>query len=140
VKVVLDTNVFISALLTPLGRNRKLIEHWQNGSFALLTSEAQIDELKRTLNREQLRLSIRPHRIGALVNLLRVKATIVVPGQVPSLSPDPDDNAILAIALAGKADILASLNMKDIVELGKLGGTRLVHAAELLALLEGATP
>lgn len=134
-KVVLDTNVFVSALLTPLGRNRAIIKHWQNGTFSLLTSEFQIDELKRTLNRDMFRSRVAPHRVGSLINLLRVKATIVTPAQTPSISSDPDDNYILAIALTGNADYLASLDMSDVVRLKKVGGTRILHASQLITIL-----
>jgi predicted nucleic acid-binding protein len=55
--------------------------------------------------------------------------------EVPEISPDVDDNYILAIATAGKADYLASTDRKHVLILGRLGGTRIVQPGRLLKKL-----
>ncbi len=67
-----------------------------------------------------------------MVNTLKARAELVQPRAVLDISPDPDDNLILAIALEGNADFLASLDLHDVVKLNKVGKTRILHARDLL--------
>jgi uncharacterized protein len=135
VRVVLDTNVSIAALIKPGSSNDLLVRHWLRGTFTLLTSTAQIEELRRVSRQERHVGMIRRKDAGKLVNRLRSRAEIVEVRRPPTLSPDPDDNAILAIALEGRADYLASLNMDHVVKLEKVGKTRILHARDLLERL-----
>jgi predicted nucleic acid-binding protein len=48
-RVVLDTNVFISALLAPQAEKGQILNHWMNGSFALLHSDTQVFEIRRVV-------------------------------------------------------------------------------------------
>jgi len=137
VRVVLDTGVFIAALIRPGSSNYRILRYWRGGKFTLLTSEAQINELRRVSKRKHQAGVIERARAGSLVNLLREEAVILSPRSLPDLSPDPDDNLILAIAVEGDADYLASLDLGDVVALQKVGATRILHARDLLELLGG---
>ena len=130
-RVVLDTNVFIAALIKPGSSNDLLVQHWLGGSYTLLTSAA-LEELRRVSKEKRFAYVIRRGAAGKLVNRLHRFAEAIKPENVPDISPDPDDNLILAIAQAGKADYLASLDMRHVLALKKLGKTRIVHARELL--------
>jgi predicted nucleic acid-binding protein len=66
---------------------------------------------------------------------MRREASILNPRTIPDASPDPDDNLILAIAVAGRADYLASLDKSHVLILEKLGRTRIVRPGELLKKL-----
>lgn len=134
-RVVLDTNIFIAALIAPGGSNYRLVEHWRRGNYTLLTSEAQISELRRVSKEKLYKGLIRGSQAGTLVKLIRRRALMLNPGPVSNLSPDPDDNLIVAIAIEGEADYLASLNMQHVVKLEKVGKTKVLHAKELLKLL-----
>jgi uncharacterized protein len=135
VKVVLDTNLLIGALISRTSLGYALYRHWRTGRLTLLTSEAQLAELRRVTREAKLRVVVPGHQVGALINLMRRQAIIVTPRSIPKLSPDPDDDVILAIALEGKADYLASLNMDHVVKLEKVGKTRILHARDLLERL-----
>ena len=50
-RVVLDTNILVSALLVQLGRPAAIYRAWQEGHFMLLTCAEQLDELKATLHK-----------------------------------------------------------------------------------------
>lgn len=54
-RMVLDTNVLVSALITPGGLPDKLLQHWEADDFTLVTSSAQLDELLRVLAYDKLR-------------------------------------------------------------------------------------
>lgn len=135
-KVVLDTNLLIGALISKASLGYALYRHWQAKRFTLLTSESQLAELRRVSRKAKLRDLILRHQAGAMVNLLRRQAVIVTPREIPELSPDPDDNLIIAIATEGKADYLASLDLDDVVKLRKVGKTHILHARDLLEWLE----
>ena len=53
-----------------------------------------------------------------------------------NISPDPDDNAILATAIAGKADYLVSGDKGDLLGLGEIEGIPIVTARMALRLIE----
>ena len=134
-KIVLDTNVFIATLIAPHSSTAQLYWLWREGSYTLLTSQAQLDELRRVSRKPKLKGVIRPHQAGAMVNTLKARAIVLEPNEIPDVSPDPDDNFIIAIASHGQADYLISLNMRDVVKLGKVGTTRILHARDFLQRL-----
>ncbi len=135
-KVVLDTNIFIATLIKPDSTTARLYWLWREGRYTLLTSQDQLNELRNVSRRPKFKGVIRPHQVGSMVNALKTRATVLEPKDVPDVSPDPDDNKIIAIALHGRADYLASLNMHDVVKLGKVGNTRILHPRDLLKRLE----
>lgn len=69
--VVLDSNIFISALISPRGCPAKIYEAWENKHFAIVTCEEQIDELRRASRYPRIQQVIWPHLFGALLNRLR---------------------------------------------------------------------
>ena len=119
-RVVFGTNVFIAALIKPGSSNDLLVQRWLGGSYTLLTSAA-LEELRRVSKERRFAYVIRRGATGKLVNRLHRFAETIKPENVPDISPDPDENLILAIAQAGKADYLASLDMRHVLALKKLG-------------------
>ncbi|MGL4610744.1 MAG: putative toxin-antitoxin system toxin component, PIN family [Trueperaceae bacterium] len=136
-KVVFDTNVFVSALLTPGGVSEQLLLYWREGRFTLFSSVTQLSELRRVSRYPKLKECLRTAQIGSLVNLLKDDAMLLRPKEIPDVSSDPDDNLILVIALEAKVDFLVSLNMKDVVALRKLRGVKIVQPAQLLTQFDG---
>ena len=70
-RVVLDTNVLISALLVELSPPAQLITHWRQGRFTLLTAALQLDELIRVTRYPKIRTRLKPALAGRLINDLR---------------------------------------------------------------------
>jgi len=60
-RVVLDTNILVSALLVQLGQPAAIYRAWQEGHFTLLTCAEQLDELKATLHKPAIAARIKPH-------------------------------------------------------------------------------
>lgn len=134
--LVLDTSVLVSTLITKDTPPDRLYQAWLQGRFDLVTSEVQLAEFARVLQYERLQKYIRI-RTGAaeMLNLLREEAQIV--GDLPevAVSPDPDDNAIIATALAGRADWLISGDKKDLLSLGEVEGVTILTVREALTRL-----
>jgi len=99
VLVVLDTNVLVSALLSPASASASLVTLWQRGRFALLSTPEQIDELNRVTRYPKIRQRLNTALAGRLINDIRNLATLVMPPLPEVLvSPDPYDNYLLAMA------------------------------------------
>ena len=107
-RVVLDTNILVSALIAPAGNPATIYNAWEQGKFSLLTCTEHLEELRATLQKPRVADLIKPYKAGRLVNQIKKLAEDV--GQLPHLtrSPDPGDNFLLALAEAGKADFLVT--------------------------------
>jgi putative PIN family toxin of toxin-antitoxin system len=133
-RVVLDTNVLVSALLVETSLPAKLIVHWRQGRFILLTAEPQLDELRRVTRYPKLRERLKPALAGRLVNELREVAQLVQSLPVVEASPDPYDNYLLSIAAGGQADVLVTGDKPDLLALGRYDRTQIVTVREFMSL------
>ena len=136
-RVVLDTNVLMSAFISPTGTTARVRKLWLGGEFELVTSERQIEEFKRVSRYEHLQPRLKQGEIGAFVNNLRKSA--LMPERLPNvdLSPDPDDNHILAAALAGEAQYLVTGDKPDLLALGRVQGVRVLAVREFVDIMGG---
>ena len=134
-KVVLDTNILVAALISNKGVPRKIYRAWLDGRYTLVTSSWQIEEFRRVSRYERMRPYIVPSEVGDVVNGLRARATVV--GKLPKLelSPDPDDNFVLATAIRGEAAYLVTGDRKDLLVLEKLPGLRIIKARGFFEVL-----
>jgi uncharacterized protein len=136
-KVIFDTNIYISTLIKPSGAAAKAYALWSKEKrFSLLTSETQLDKFKRVSRYPELKALISRQRAGAMVNKLKLRATLITEHQPVMFARDPDDNFLLAIALAAKADYLVSLDKNHVLPLAKVGETPIVSLNEFLALFD----
>lgn len=135
-RIVLDTNVLVSALLSPNGPPARLLAAVKDGDVTLITSEEQLQELHRVLYR--LNAQVRPDEAESLVDGLR--AVGVIATDLPDVddSPDPDDNQILATAIAGGADVIVSGDKKHMLSVGRVSAVPIVTARDALNWLPGS--
>jgi len=132
-RVVLDTNILISALMVQAGNSAAIYRAWQEGYFTLLTCAEHLDELRATLRKPAVAERIKPYKAGGLVNELKGLAEIV--GSLPRVkrSPDPTDDFLLALSEAGKADYLVTGD-KGLLSLGRHKTTRIISPRGFAAL------
>jgi uncharacterized protein len=74
--------------------------------------------------------------VGTLVNALRSKALVVEDLPNLDVSPDPDDNPIIATAIAGEAQYLVSRDKRDVLDLQAVAGVRILTIREFVELFE----
>jgi putative PIN family toxin of toxin-antitoxin system len=134
-RVILDTNVLLSALMTTATPPDLLYEAWTAGRFTLLISDQQLDELREVTRRPTVQERITNAEAGRMVNDLRILAERVHPLPQIDASPDPLDNFLLAMAKAGQADLLVTGDKRGLLQLERFGGTRIVTARQALGLL-----
>jgi putative PIN family toxin of toxin-antitoxin system len=132
VRFVIDTNLLVSGVIST-GLPRQLLDAARAGEFELCTSEVLLAELLDVLGRGKFanRLNQAGLTPQAIVDELRKLAVVVAPTTVPRVVPtDPDDDHVLAAALAGAADLIASGDRRDLLPLGSYAGISIVTARE----------
>ena len=78
-RVVLDTNIIVSALIAPAGKPAAIMDAWLDGKFTLLTCAAHVDELRATLQKPRVAELVKPHKAGRLVNQVKKLAEDIDP-------------------------------------------------------------
>ncbi len=136
-RLILDTNILISALITIGGLANRLWEAWRITRFTLITSDEQFEEFKRVTRYPRLQAHIRPADAGTMLNELRDRAMVLSDLPNVTVSGDPDDNFLLAMADVSQADFLVTNDRKGLLSLKQYGRTRIVTLREILTLLEG---
>ena len=134
-RVVLDTGILIAALITTDTPPALIYQAWRKKRFELITSEWQLDEFRRVTRYSKLRRFLKPAEAGHLVNSLRRQAFVLETLPMVNLSPDPDDNPLLAMAKAGEAQYLITGDKKDLHALGTIDGTHIVTARQFVEAL-----
>lgn len=135
-RVLLDTNILVSALLVQTGHPAAVYRAWEDGEFTLLTCAEQLDELRTTLRKPRIAERIKPYQGGRLVNEIKEFAEKV--GALPRVrrSPDPTDDFLLALSEAGRADYLVTGDKSGLLALSRHHATRIISVrvfAEILA-------
>lgn len=133
---VVDTNVFISGLLSPLGPPRKVLERFRNGSFTLAISPVLLGELVEVATRPMLRRQIPLHALQELIDGVRDHARVIHPRTVlHGVTVDPDDDQLFACALAAGASVIVSGD-PDVLAVGAaISGVETLAPAAFLARL-----
>lgn len=132
IRVVLDTNVVVSALISPFGNESLIIHAVQIGRVVPCYSRAIADEYAGVLARPKFNFP--PDVIHGLLSLFTSTGQLVVPRRKKRLSPDPKDDDFIACAITANADFLVTGNKRHFPA-GSYGSTRVVSARELMEFL-----
>lgn len=132
-RIVVDTNTVVSGLLWQ-GPPRRLIDLARESAFVLCTSLELLAELKDVIHRPKFaqRLQDVGHSAAEAVQRYRSLAVLVdAPPLLHPVSRDPDDDIVLATAVAAEAALIASGD-RDLLDLGAFRGIRILNAADAL--------
>jgi putative PIN family toxin of toxin-antitoxin system len=136
IKAVLDTNVFLRALINPHSRCGRLLDEFAK-DYELVLSPPIVHEVLEVLHRPRLRAKfprIAQLDIARIISLFE-QAQVVEPQDVPSVSRDLQDDKFLACARSAGAEYLVTED-KDPLVLEAYEGTQICQPAEFIALLE----
>ncbi len=114
-RVILDTNILVSGLISEHGTPAQLLNAWADKAFVLVTSSAQIAELHAVTHRPTVRPLITPSHAGRFINDLQRFAVVLDRLPVVDRSPDPNDDFLLAMAEVGAADYLVTGDKRDVL-------------------------
>ncbi|MBI2332562.1 MAG: putative toxin-antitoxin system toxin component, PIN family [Chloroflexi bacterium] len=135
-RVAIDTNVLISAIIKPQNRMGLVIVHLRKGDYVLLYSEELLDELTEVLARPKLRkYGMNPEMVSAFIDIILAKGESVDLLTVLDVCRDPDDNLLLSLAVDGEADYVVSGD-KDLLDLVQIEDIPIIAPAEFLAKFE----
>ena len=136
--IVLDTNVLISALLSPQGVPSKIMDRWEAEDFDVAVSSSLLGELEHALNypRIQERFQEPPEKFNLFLKGLKMVSIHVRPDfRLDVIEDDPDDNRILECALTANASYIISGD-DHLLSLERYRGIEILPPAGFLALLE----
>ncbi len=128
-RVILDTNILVSALILQTTPPALIYRKWLTGSFQLLTSLQQIEELKRTFAKPKIVPAlVLKSEAGKMMNHLRSSTEFIDSLPIVKRSPDPNDDFLLAMVEAGNADFLITGDKSGLLSLVRHGGCRIISA------------
>jgi len=143
IKVVIDTNIWVSALLNPSGYPARLRKSFEEGVFKVVVSEPILEELADVLNRPRIRekYDVTPEDIEEILTLIEERSEHVLLSGNIGICRDKDDNLVIETAIKGKAEYLVSRD--DDVKLDKevsnflsKYGVSVTSVAKFLKLIE----
>lgn len=128
-KVVFDTNIFVSALVFPGGNGERALLRVIEGEDELISSRVLVGELLEVLARKFARDREELARVAVFVDGI---AEIIEPEMRIEALEDEPDNRVLECAVAGKADVIVTGD-KRMLELGSYGDIRILSLAEYVS-------
>mgnify|MGYP005854177327 CR=1 FL=1 len=134
-KVVLDTNVLVSALIKT-GKPRELFLKIIEARIQLILSRSLLKEFSEVVDDPRIRKYVNRDDIIAFLKILgTVAKTVQVTSRFKVVKEDPDDDIVLRTAFDGKADYIVSGD-NHLLSTGTFRGIRIVTIAEMLTLLK----
>lgn len=132
-RVVVDTNVLVSALLHR-GPTAQLLEAWQRGRITLVVSREVVQEYLRVLAYPKFQLTTEEVRFLIERHVIPYAHTVAVREVASVIAEDPSDDVFLACAVAGRARYLVSGD-HHLVALKTYRGVTIVTPAALRSAL-----
>ena len=118
-RIVLDTNVLVSALLTPFGPPAEVLRLVTTGIVQVCHDARILGEYRQVLLRPAF--PFRPLQVESLLDQLESDGESITAPALSDRLPDPDDEAFLEVALAGAARHLVTGNLRHYPERSRQG-------------------
>jgi putative PIN family toxin of toxin-antitoxin system len=137
-KIVLDSNILVSALINLHGSPAQIIDYVFQNRIRLFISPSIVEELERVLSYQKL---MKRHGLGReklkefISDLLSIMLLIQGKETIKVIMEDPSDNKYLSYALNTKADFIISGDV-HLLKLGEYRGIQIVTAAQFLEIME----
>ena len=134
-RVVLDTNVFISAFVSSKGAPAQIFDLWREGKLELVSSREAIDEIQRVLTYSRIRGRLRysDEQVQQFLSLLwEYAVSIEILSVAAVVAADPDDDKFLALALASQAQYVVTGD-RHLLDVGVYQSVPIVTPAVFLA-------
>jgi uncharacterized protein len=133
-RIVIDTNDFISALIGKIHR-QKLSKVLNIPEIEIYADQNLITEIREVALREKFRKYISVDDIDIFIEVLSIRLTFIESTSQVFESPDPDDNYLLALAKDSKAEYLITGDKKDLLDLSPFNGIKIIRLQQFLDIL-----
>jgi putative PIN family toxin of toxin-antitoxin system len=133
VRVVLDTNVLISALLFK-GELAGIVDLWKEGKIVPIVSRETFCEFRTVLEYPKFRLSKDDIKSIIEEEVLPFFEVVETVAEVSRVCKDPDDDKFIACALSASADLVVSGD-KDLCDVARYRRIKIVRASDLLRMM-----
>ena len=134
-RIVLNTNQHISAIIRPNGHPAQIVELWRIGLIELAISPFILKEFEAVVHRPRIqeKNNLSDADIAEYLKVLRTSA-VLVPGAITvnAVPDDPDDNIIIACAIEAEVDMIISGD-QHLLSLGSYQGIPIVKAVDFLS-------
>ncbi len=137
-RIILDANALISALIFKQGAPARILEAWESARFDIVISAPILDELSRVLRypRIQQRYNLPEKYVKQFLDLIASQAIVVNPSdKIKIIEVDPADNRYLECAVEGRAAYIVTGD-SHLLDLGDYRGIIILPPAGFLALLD----
>ncbi len=133
-RLVLDTNQHISAIIQPNGNPAHILRIWRLGIIELAISPPILDEFKIVVHRPRIqqKYNLSDEDIAEYLEVLN-KYALIVPGTtiINAVPDDPDDNIIITCAIEAAADMIISGD-QHLLTIGSYQNIPIVKASDFL--------
>ena len=134
VKAVINTNVFVSALLSSTGASAKILDRFYNSEFQLAISTEILDEYRSVILEFENR--IHPDDATEFIELVEEKSIQYEATVTLTVCRDTSDNKFLECAISSGANFLVTKNLRH-YPTKEFQGVRIVTVGQFLTILEG---
>jgi putative PIN family toxin of toxin-antitoxin system len=128
-RIVLDTNVLVSGLLSPFGPPGEIVRMVSSGAVTLCVDARILSEYEEVLARP--RFAFEPDAVAALLDYIDVCGETIASEPMTARLPDPDDEPFLEVAVAGAVDCPVTGNLAHFPP-NALGGAHVLAPAEFV--------
>ncbi len=132
-RIVIDTNLYVSALIN-VNFRRRLDMLLLNDALDILLNDTLLAELHEVINRPKFRRYVSPVQIEEFMELLFERAILIEIRSSVLISPDPKDDFLLALCRDGQANYLLTGNKLDLLALRQFENTQILTLTEFLDL------
>lgn len=132
-RVIIDTNIIVSAFIKRVSASAVLLKHWREGKFILIVSREILAKIYHVLLRPRIvaLTKMTTGEIAELIALISEEAEIISPDKTAISSRDFKDNIFLEAAVTGRADFLVTGD-RDLLVLKKINRTQIVTLRDFL--------
>lgn len=133
-RVVIDTNLFVSALINQNSRQRLNLV-LEKTAIHILSDDALMAEIYEVINRQKFKKYVTQSEIDEFYKLIQERAIRVETHSIVLISPDPKDDFLLVICLDGDAEYLLTGNKIDLLDLVQFHKTKIITLTEFLTTI-----
>lgn len=133
--VVLDSNVFVSFLISHRSSISTILDLWARGELAVCYSTEILDELEAALKYPKIRKLVSNLESESLINAIKILGVLIIPVKTVEICRDKKDNKYLEVCLESASEFLISGD-EDLLALGEFESTKIVSPRDFVRLQE----